>query len=668
MLDEYNALVTNGTWVLMPRPDNVNIVRSMWLFRHKFNAGGSLSRNQGFACGENNGAVSRLGIDCDENFSPVVKSGYYTHCLVVYMHLPPGLDPPSSDYVCPLAAFSYELKQSLMLVFNRVASYATRVGFQHSKTDSSLVISSFHGEFAMTDLGLLNYFLSVAAQRFTTCLFLSQAIYAEELLERAHMKNCNPCRTSVDTNSKLVPDGDPASDPTFIGKNLRKLHVDLNSIWGQKKGQECNSTDNVTRFCDGDKEKPYEDRVEVLGTVRFGNDHIARIMGYSDYQLGNITISRLYYVEGLGHNLFSIGQFYEGDLEVAFRKNTCFIRNLEGVDLLSGSRDTNLYIIYLDDMLKTSLICLLSKASKTKSWLWHRRKNQEILPPTQAEDTNQEKLYLLHMDLCGPMRVASINGKSDGLGKLDAKADIGIFVGYAPAKKAFRVYNKRTQKIIKTIHVTFDEILAMAFEQFSSGPGLHSMTPATSSSGLVPNTVSQQPYILPNRDDWDHLFQPIFDEYFNPPTIAFSSVQEAAAPRAAVLADSPVSTSIDQDALSSSIPSTQEQEHSLSISQGLEESPKTPIFCDDPLHESLHEDSTSQGSSSNMRQIHTLFEYLGTKDHHIAKVIGDPSRSVFMRKQLQTDAMWCYFDIFLTSIELKNFKQAMTEPSWIDAM
>ncbi|GJY93110.1 retrovirus-related pol polyprotein from transposon TNT 1-94 [Tanacetum coccineum] len=146
---------------------------------------------------------------------------------------------------------------------------------------------------------------------------------------------------------------------------------------------------------------------------------------------------------------------------------------------------------------------------------------------------------------------------NDDLGKLDAKADIGIFVGYAPAKKAFRIYNKRTQKIIETIHVTFDELTTMASEQFSSGPGLHSMTPATSSSGLVPNPVSQQPCIPPPRDDWDRLFQPMFDEYFTPPSIAVSPVQEAAAPRAVVLADSPVSTSIDQDAPSSSTPSTQ---------------------------------------------------------------------------------------------------------------
>ncbi|GKD53246.1 hypothetical protein Tco_1286633 [Tanacetum coccineum] len=136
---------------------------------------------------------------------------------------------------------------------------------------------------------------------------------------------------------------------------------------------------------------------------------------------------------------------------------------------------------------------------------------------------------------------------NDDLGKLDAKYDIGIFVGYAPAKKAFRIYNKRSWKIIETIHVTFDELTAMASEQFSLGPGLHSMTPVTS---------------------------------------------KAAAPRAVVLSDSPVLTSIDQDALSTSITSTQEQEHSPTISQCFEESPKTPIFYDDPLHESLHEDST----------------------------------------------------------------------------
>nr|GFB78982.1 retrovirus-related Pol polyprotein from transposon TNT 1-94 [Tanacetum cinerariifolium] len=112
---------------------------------------------------------------------------------------------------------------------------------------------------------------------------------------------------------------------------------------------------------------------KFLGIVKFGNDQIAKIMGYGDYQIGNITISRVYYVEGLGHNLFSVGQFRDSDLDVAFRKHTCFVRNLEGGDLLLGSWDTNLYTLSMGDMMASSPICLLSKASKTKSWLWHRQ-------------------------------------------------------------------------------------------------------------------------------------------------------------------------------------------------------------------------------------------------------------------------------------------------------
>ncbi|GJT55887.1 retrovirus-related pol polyprotein from transposon TNT 1-94 [Tanacetum coccineum] len=108
-------------------------------------------------------------------------------------------------------------------------------------------------------------------------------------------------------------------------------------------------------------------------TVKFSNDQVAMIMGYGDYQIGNVTISRVYYVEGLGHNLFSVGQFCDLDLEVAFQKHTCFVRNLEGVDLLSGYSGTNLFSLSIRDMMASSPICLLSKAIKTKSWLWHRR-------------------------------------------------------------------------------------------------------------------------------------------------------------------------------------------------------------------------------------------------------------------------------------------------------
>nr|GEV77272.1 integrase, catalytic region, zinc finger, CCHC-type, peptidase aspartic, catalytic [Tanacetum cinerariifolium] len=117
----------------------------------------------------------------------------------------------------------------------------------------------------------------------------------------------------------------------------------------------------------------------------------------------------------------------------------------------------------------------------------------------------------------------------------------------------------------------------------------------------------------------------MLNEYFNPPSIAVSPIQEAAAPRAVVLADSLVSTSIDQDAPSRNFINT-----------------RTKTFSKHFLR--------------------------WTKDHLIKNVIDDTSRSVSIRKQLQTDVMWCYFDAFLTFVEPKNFKQSMTKPSWIDAM
>ncbi|GJV88171.1 integrase, catalytic region, zinc finger, CCHC-type containing protein [Tanacetum coccineum] len=188
---------------------------------------------------------------------------------------------------------------------------------------------------------------------------------------------------------------------------------------------------------------------KFMGTVRFGNDNFAAITGYGDYIHGNITICHVYYVEGLGHNLFSVGQFCDGDLEVAFRSNTCYVRNLEGDDLLTGGRDSNLYTISISDMAASSPVCLMSKATSTKSWLWHRRlshlnfgtindltrldlidglpkfkygkdhlcsacergKSKKASHPPQLVPSDHSKLELLHMDLCGPMRVASINGK-----------------------------------------------------------------------------------------------------------------------------------------------------------------------------------------------------------------------------------------------------------------
>nr|GEU65742.1 integrase, catalytic region, zinc finger, CCHC-type, peptidase aspartic, catalytic [Tanacetum cinerariifolium] len=332
---------------------------------------------------------------------------------------------------------------------------------------------------------------------------------------------------------------------------------------------------------------------KFLGTVRFENDHIAAILGYGNLKWGNITITRVYFIEGLGHNLFSVGQFCDADLDVAFRRNTCFIRDLDGVDLLKGNRSTNLYTINLYDMASTSPICLMARATPTKSWLWHQRlshlnfdtindlakndlvsglpkfkyakehlcpsceqgKSKRASHPPKSVPNSKQQPHLLHINLCCPMRVASINGKRnrtlveaartmlifshaplflwaeaiatvsytqnrsiihrhfnktpyeliqgrkpdisylhvfgalcypkndrEDVGKLGAKGDIGFFIGYSANSVAYRVYNRRTRKIMETMNVTIDELLAMAFEQNSSRPGLQCMTSGQISS------------------------------------------------------------------------------------------------------------------------------------------------------------------------------------------
>nr|GEW03278.1 integrase, catalytic region, zinc finger, CCHC-type, peptidase aspartic, catalytic [Tanacetum cinerariifolium] len=288
----------------------------------------------------------------------------------------------------------------------------------------------------------------------------------------------------------------------------------------------------------------------------------------------------------------------------------------DGVDLLTGSRGNNLYTFSLGDMMASSPICLLSKASKTKSWLWHRRlshlnfgKSKKKSHKPKSEDTNQEKLYLLHMDLCGPMCVESLNGKKYILVIVDdysrftwvkclrskdeapdfiikilkmiqvrLKADIGIFIGYAPTKKAFRIYNRRTRRIFETIHVDFDELTTMASEQRSSGPALNEMTPATISSGLMPKPSSLTPYVPPSRNDWDLLFQPLFDELLTPPPSVDPQAQEVIALIADVIplvqaesTGSPSSTTVDQDAPSPSKSQKTPETQSYVIPQDVEE-------------------------------------------------------------------------------------------------
>ncbi|GJZ30701.1 retrovirus-related pol polyprotein from transposon TNT 1-94 [Tanacetum coccineum] len=409
----------------------------------------------------------------------------------------------------------------------------------------------------------------------------------------------------------------------------------------------------------GDRLRLRNFKKKFIRTVRFGNDHFGAIMGYGDYVIGNSVIFRVYYVEGLRHNLFSVRQFCDSDLEVAFRKHSCYVRDTDGVELIKGSRGSNLYTISVEDMMKSSSICLLSKASKNKSWLWHRRlnhlnfstinnlgrkdlvrglprlkfekdhlcsvcqlgKSKKHTHTSKAKNTNLEVLNTLHMDLCGPMQVQTINGKKyilvivddysrcirtdkdtefvnkdliayyesvgnfhqktvprtpqqngadvvataffgalyyptndiEDLGKLQPTADIGIFVGYAPSKKGYKIYNKRTRRIMETIHVQFDELSEpMAPVQISTGPAPMFLTPGQISLGLVPNPVPAAPCVPPTNKELEILFQPMFDEYPEPLCFERPVFPTLVVPVPINSADTPSSTTIDQDAPSPS--------------------------------------------------------------------------------------------------------------------
>nr|GEW95746.1 retrovirus-related Pol polyprotein from transposon TNT 1-94 [Tanacetum cinerariifolium] len=183
---------------------------------------------------------------------------------------------------------------------------------------------------------------------------------------------------------------------------------------------------------------------------------------------------------------------------------------------------------------------------------------------------------------------------SENLGKLQPKADIEIFIGYAPTKKAFRIYNRRTRRIVETIHVNFDELTAMASKQSSSGPALNDMTPGT----ITAEVIALITEVIPQVD--------------------------------ADSTGSPSSTTVDQDAPSPKVSSDQSSSTA---------SPQSNV---QPNHPMPHHNSK------------------WTKDHPLNNIIGQLSRPVSTRLQLHEQALFCYYDAFLTSVEPKTYKEALT--------
>ncbi|GKF31397.1 putative ribonuclease H-like domain-containing protein, partial [Tanacetum coccineum] len=235
---------------------------------------------------------------------------------------------------------------------------------------------------------------------------------------------------------------------------------------------------------------------------------------------------------------------------------------------------------------------------------------------------------------------------SENLGKLQPNADIGIFIGYAPINKVFRIYNRRTRQIIETIHVNFDELTAMTSGHSSSGPALHEMTPATISSGLVPNPSLSTPFVPPSRTDWDMLFQPLFDELLNPLSSVDHSapevvapIDEVAAPIPAISTGSPSSTIVDQDAPSpSNSQTTPETQPPVILNDAEEDNHDIEVahMGNDPYFGVLIPEVPSDQSSSS-DSIHTIVQpdhqisehnNKWTKDHPHEDIIGELARPI----------------------------------------
>nr|GEV62290.1 retrovirus-related Pol polyprotein from transposon TNT 1-94 [Tanacetum cinerariifolium] len=341
---------------------------------------------------------------------------------------------------------------------------------------------------------------------------------------------------------------------------------------------------------------------------------------------------KVYYVEGLNHNHFTVGQFCDADLEVAFRKSTCFVTDLQRNDLLTSNRGSDLYTISLQGSTSTTPLCLMAKASPTQAWLWHRRfsylnfdyinllskKDVVIGLPklkyvkdqlysscevskakrssfkTKTVPNYKGRLNLLYMDLCGPMRVASINGKKYIL--IKEKRDPCILVGYSTQSKGYHVYNKRTHLIVKSNHIRFKEIKEMSKTSIANDTlGLVPQRQKASdyeNSNPVPQLENVSPSAdrnIPSQQELDLLFGHLYNEFF---TAKDEQLQE-------------------DEFTNHFFTSVQEVAESFSHNIG---------------NSNVHTFNQSQVS-----------KYRWTKDHPLEQVRGNPSKPVQTRRQLATD-------------------------------
>nr|GEV19788.1 hypothetical protein [Tanacetum cinerariifolium] len=373
--------------------------------------------------------------------------------------------------------------------------------------------------------------------------------------------------------------------------------------------------------------------------------------------------------------------------DVAFRRNTCFVRNLEGVDLLKGDRSPTLYTINLHEMASALPICLMARASSTKSWLWHQRlshlnfdtindlaRNDLVAclpkfkyhkehlcpsceqgkskrashPPKPVLNSRKPDISFLHVfgALCYP------KNDRDDIGKLGAKGNIGFFIGYSVDSCAYRIYNRRTKKIMETMNVSFDELSAMDFEQRSSKPELQSMTSGQISSVLdltyASSTITTQ---QPSEAKLDLLFEAMYDDYIGgQPSATGRTVPPAQEPQ--VCQTSMTSTTIadttptptKSSSLARNISITSQDVDDLNSNAMVDGNTFVNPFANSSI--SAAASLTSQNvDPSNMHTFYQPYpyEFQWTKDHPLEQVIGEPSRPVLTKNQLRSDGDMCMY-------------------------
>ncbi|GJS02720.1 ribonuclease H-like domain-containing protein [Tanacetum coccineum] len=368
MHDEYTALIKNKTWTFVHRPPDTNIVRCMWLFRHKYLADGTLRRYKARLVA--NGSTQLEGVDVDETFSLVVKPGTIRAVLslAASRHWPiHQLDVRMLSYMGTDTAY-------LLLYVDDIVLTAS------SETLLRQIITSLHKEFSMTDLGSLNYFLGISVSRDSSRMFLSQKKYDVEILERAHMINCNPSRTPIDTEFKLGSDGDVVSDPTLY----RSLAGSLQYLTFTRPDISY-AVQQVCLYMHDPREPHFSALKRILryiqGTLDYGlqlfSSSTTDLVAYSDADWAGCPTTRRStsgYCVFLGNNLLSWSSKRQPTLsrssaEAEYRgvanavAETCWLRNLlrELHTPLSSAT-----LVYCDNVSAVYLSCNLVQHQRTK--------------------------------------------------------------------------------------------------------------------------------------------------------------------------------------------------------------------------------------------------------------------------------------------------------------